>query len=419
MKGARTCVIVSSCAAVIANSHVMGKGAKLDDYHSQSTLTFKLTVSNPASVSRVLKSIGVKSLARGSFNCFSGAYAATPIADYRVGFHVRKPVTEIPADPILVIEPRSVGQFTISIVPDATGSCGFWEAEVSVFAKFDDGTVLESETEAISMSDVEAFEHRSPEVAEIMKGLSSSQVDNQIIAIGLIPGSQMNSAQEEGILEDKIDDVDPSIRAAAADAATELKIRDLLPRIIAVRQEEKSDYERAAGIAGIYEAFADERCIAPALREIVEFDGSFVPEALINIHKFAASDQALAEAKVLFDKHVSEHWERAMLDLMYIVIAYGDQNSIPFVERILADDKSRYDDNYLLRNILVRLNGLVSGEVSRDGEYGVSKDRDADVERIKQDPFFLALVHVVALYQNNSDKYVKENAIGFLHGFAK
>src|SRR5262249_9687631 len=115
-------------------------------YFNQPLLVFTMT----ATVSRVLTTICVKSRAQGNFTCLPGGYAAFPTADYRLRYHVRNEVTEIKANPTLVIEPCGVAKFTISLIPIATGVCGSWDSAASVFATFDDGTVLSSRKERIS-----------------------------------------------------------------------------------------------------------------------------------------------------------------------------------------------------------------------------------------------------------------------------
>jgi hypothetical protein len=391
--------------------HTIGVAASAD--YDPALIVYTMTVSNPATVSRILSAIGVQSRARGSFMCLSGAYAATPIADYRIRFMVQKPVTEIKADPTLVIEPKGVAKFTISLIPDATGACGHWEATVSAFAKFDDGTVLSSGWENISSDDVQAAKTRKPKVWEVLDGLNSKLKTNQIIAIGMIAESGMGSEAARQIIERRLSDQD--IRTAAAQQAVALHFSDLLPRLIEIYQEEKNAYYRSVSLAGLCEIFRDERCIDPLLREIVDFDGSFATEALIKLGKFAGADHARVIAEKLFGEPESKRRENILLELVYVLVAYRDPSSLTIVRKIIESDSSRYDDDFLLRNTLIRLSELITGRVSADGEY---ISNGAEGKAIRRDPFFGGLAPSVQKYRTDKDQHVKENATIFLDALA-
>jgi hypothetical protein len=379
-----------------------------------------MTVSNPASVSRVLLTVGVNSEPRGLFQCLAGAYAATPLADYRIHFPVTRPVTEIKADPELVIEPGGIGKFTISLIPDGTGACGFWEAKVSVFAKFDDGTVLSSGTETVSASDVRSLEERTPEVSEVLAGLNNKLPANQAIAVMMIPRSGMDALAAREIVEKRLFDADPEVRKAAASVAVSMNFVDLMPTVVQVFLKDAKGDEQALTLSRVCEKIKDESCIDPLLKVIVEYGGIYVDSTLVHLQKFAVADRACEFAGALLQNPKRDQsgplYLHAIRYLAYVLFAYHDVPCLPIVKRMI-DTASLQDDKFVLRQIMRRLSEFVTGTVGPDGTYNTGGELQAS--RLRRDPFFIGLIPTIEPYRLDKDKEVRERAARFLDAFTQ
>ncbi|EEF27717.1 conserved hypothetical protein [Ricinus communis] len=196
------------------------------------TLRVTMAVNNPGTTTKVLTQIGVTSrIIAGRFDCLSGAGPLSILANYPIYFHVTQPETIISADPPLDVPPGTTARFTISLNPNATGSCGGWRAMVAAVAIFSDGTKLKTPEQSIDASDVSraskvvlgkddmlaALQHRDDKTRyHALEGMSSLNLDNLTI---------------HTILKSKIADQSPKVAELAYSKIAQYRFTDLTPEL--------------------------------------------------------------------------------------------------------------------------------------------------------------------------------------------
>jgi len=240
LKVAIICAIIrlpGARLAVAANRSPM----TLTNYSLQPTLVFSMTVTNPSHETRHLIKVGVSSAATGDFNCLSGAEVLLPLADYIVRFYVRTPMTTIKADPVIRVEPNGSASFTISLVPDATGSCGYWSSNVQAVADFDDGTVLLSARERITAEDVAKATSRLPTQGDVVRGLSHPDVGMRLQSLNWVPRLHLGSDDIVALVRTRLSDPSDDVRAAAVSTVINSKWNGLFGQAITVYYTVTSD----------------------------------------------------------------------------------------------------------------------------------------------------------------------------------
>jgi hypothetical protein len=218
--------------------NIVNRVQKNDIKFSKSLLTFDITIYNPSNKPKHIIKVGVQSkVTGGSFNCLSGSETLIPLADYPISFHVKNRETIIPADPIIVIKPGDSIRFTISLIPDATGACGYWSASVKAIVIFDDGTIVETIEEPISESDLRNYQNRHPDDNEIIQGLRHRIPSLRIKALHQLPSSGINKETIKTLLEAKLQDEIYSVKREAARIAVKFNLMSLSQLIIDNLQE--------------------------------------------------------------------------------------------------------------------------------------------------------------------------------------
>ena len=207
--------------------------AQMFSEFERAALIFTIAVANPSSAPRSIVQVGVRSRAHSTFNCLSGAHGLISLADYPVAFHVSKPETMIDADPILALPPKEIATFTISLYPNATGSCGYWSSIVSAVVKFDDGNTLETPSEMIDARQVESVRVRSPKREEVLGLAAHRSPMLRLQGIEKLPAVNVDTITAESVLRARYSDPVPDVREAAYAQSAAMKLTGLVPDLIA------------------------------------------------------------------------------------------------------------------------------------------------------------------------------------------
>ena len=207
--------------------------AQISSEFEAAALVFKITVSNPSSNPRSGVQVGVRSDVHGDFLCLSAAQGLISIADYPVAFHVRQRETMVDADPILALPPKETATFTVSLYPNATGSCGAWYSQVSAVVKFDNGDRLVTEPAYIDARQVEAVRRKSPKRDEVLAMVAHRSPILRIQGIEGLAAANVDSITAQTVLRARYSDPVATIRIAAYDKTTEMQLAGLIPDLIA------------------------------------------------------------------------------------------------------------------------------------------------------------------------------------------
>jgi hypothetical protein len=207
-------------------------GVTVSSEFSEPAMTFKVTVSNPDTVMRLVTGIGVRSRASGSFGCLNNATGLISLADYPLSFAVDQPETLIKADPRISLPPGSSAFFSVSLYPNAAGACGPWSSVVSVIIVFDDGTRLETESRTIDAARVEAKRTRNPERDEVLQSLSHRNVDLRLQGLRQLGKAGVDNLTLETKVRLAFEDPDRRVRSEAYRQAAALRLQRLAPDLI-------------------------------------------------------------------------------------------------------------------------------------------------------------------------------------------
>lgn len=337
----------------------------------RATLIFKLSVSNPSTTPRHMTKVGVLSNARGEFQCLSAASGLLPLADYPIYFHVRTPQTFINADPILVIPPKESAAFTVSIFPNATGSCGYWDADVRVVALFDDGTRLESPSERIDYRDVEAARRRDPSRDEVLAGLQHRYPQLRYQALDRLSSLSLDTITQETLVAARIADSNQMVRENAYGVAAQLKLNRLEPALLERfskipkgnrSQGELQNYSsEALDLSRVLLQFKSLRALDRIFDVYVDPDFEYSGLIAEEINKFQ-TPETLAILKARLRKHVAwaqlESEDREpdnggrYQNLLSDLIAYRDLSSVNLLKDIMSDPVNRPATRITLRYVL-------------------------------------------------------------------
>lgn len=346
---------------------------------NRATLVFKLTVSNPSTTPRHIVKVGVLSDARGEFKCVSAASALSALADYPIHFHVKQPETLIVADPLLAIPPKESAMFTISLYPNATGSCGPWYSDVRAVVLFDNGTRLESSSERIDGSDVAAARKRDPSREEVIAALRHRSADLRYQALQKVSNVNLDPITLETLVGARLEDPVRAIRREAYKKVGELRLvkleRALIDRFGKIPKGNPSSdtfQEYSAEVLDLATALLTLKSIASIDKILDVFvDPDFSYHGLLagEIEKFQSPAMS-AKLQLRLKNHIP--W--AALDaeqfgsrgpdnggryqaLLSTLIPYRDSSSVNLLKQIMKDPANRH----ATRTILVYVLKLTDG----------------------------------------------------------
>jgi len=318
-------------------------------------LTFDLTFNNPNSNSLHVTEVGVKSeLVSGDFMCMSKSRPLIPVADYIVRFHVEDKVTTFDANPILQIQPKGSARFRISIIPEATGACGYWSTNVSAIVRFNDGTEYLSKPELITSKEFEKFKRATsnPSDEEIVEALQHRDVGLRRQAIKRLANSTLDKNSKIRLLGAKLKDNDTYVRQSAAEIIGELKLVELTNNLIENLENTKEDNE----ISSYCEALGnlEDKSIKVTdllLNQIVNLEYRYyfsVTKSIMKIDAPHVPKRVLAKAKdyINWTKVTEENPDYSeksdrYSDLLEILIKYQDKKSIPHLQKILLECQNK------------------------------------------------------------------------------
>lgn len=102
--------------------------------------TLILTLLNHGEEVRILTGFEVESRTWLVFQCLSADFSIPIVAQYTLEFHLRNPLTSLPAEPLLQFQKNKPAQVDIALEPVATGKCSDgWTADIRVAVVADDG----------------------------------------------------------------------------------------------------------------------------------------------------------------------------------------------------------------------------------------------------------------------------------------
>jgi hypothetical protein len=226
----------------------------------KSRLTFYVTVTNPSKDSIVIESLGVQSkLSYGRFDCRSESGPLFPGSSYVVPFHISRGETIKRLRLPVKVTPGDAMRLEVFINPDTTWLCNKeWGTYVSLFVVLLDKKRIYSQERPrlITNTDLDGYEEQQPEDEAIKKQLRNADSNIRISAIWKIPNSTIPRAQEETLLEGKLEDPVEEVRAAAASVTGNMNFISLAEPITSQLRSsrsgarEKAIYAEALGKLG-------------------------------------------------------------------------------------------------------------------------------------------------------------------------
>ncbi|TAW02084.1 hypothetical protein [Rhizobium ruizarguesonis] len=218
-------VVLFSTASIVRSS---------ENLESQALLTYTLTMHNPKSVAVAMVRVGlVNSPDFTSRNiCKSMDRLTIPLADYVVPFSVTDEGTEeIPASPPLIFGPHETRTFTISVLPNTAGACGFWASNIKVFGVFNNNEVFYSSVQKLTASDVAKYSSNTPDDKLILAYLKSPNPEMRIQGLEHLTSSDIDGASKTKLIRHKLEDADIEVVDKAIQIGGQLRIAALAPDI--------------------------------------------------------------------------------------------------------------------------------------------------------------------------------------------
>lgn len=384
---------------VASEGNALGQGSR--EQFQKSLLTFDLTVSNPSRARKLVAKVGVRSeLRAGNFECVSGSDVLTPLADYRVRFHVGSEETIQDAEPMIKIEPRDIVRFTISLIPDATGACGYWASDVSAIVVFDNAKRIYTSRQLITSADVEAYRERRPKDEEIFAGVRHPDPIIRAQTVHQITKSTISRIGIERILRKKLDDPAIQVRTAAAEVAAEMSFLPLTEKIVSGLLSTNNDGEAAAyceALGKLRNPSTIETLLSVLLKGKID---SVIPYAAAEALVMIGHPDVPIRVRALLATHIewaskkiedndTDHYAR----LCYIAIQYGDLESVPLLASAVRKSQNKEVPNAILLEL-----------------WYLTHHADT----IASDPFALALRSVLEAANNHPESSIRETAAAIL-----
>lgn len=345
--------------------------------------------------------VGVRSeLRAGKFECLSASDVLIPLADYRVRFHVGSEETIQDAEPIIKIEPRDIVRFTISLIPDATGACGYWASDVSAIVVFDNGKRIYTSRQLITSADVEAYIERTPKDQEIFAGLRQRDSTIRAQTVRQLTKSTISRIGIERILRKKLDDPAIQVRTAAAEITAEMNFLSLTEKIVSGllstnNEGEAATYCRALGklrnpstidtLLSVLLKGKVDSIISYAASEALVMIGH--PDVPIRVRALLATHIEWVSKKI--EDNDTDRYAR----LCYIAIQYGDLESVPLLASAVRKSQNKQVPEDILRELWYLTH---------------------HAETIASDPFAIALRSVLEAANNRPESSIRETAAAIL-----
>ena len=346
-------------------------------------LTFDLTFHNPNNKSIHLTKVGIKSsVFAGEFMCASASRGLTPMADYIVRFHVGDPETIIEAEPILEIKPKSSIRYTISIIPRATGACGYWATNISAISIFDNDTRVESSHFELTSSDFEKYKMRIPKNEELLKALKHRNLLVRLEAIQKLGSSNIPKLEASDILEIKLNDNNPEIQLAAAAEAVEMHLPEHFETIYNNYFNE-NDYLKGMQYSELFSKMLPPSNLSKLISILGEDNGVYdfyyklqignIKNALIKWMRPEVvpllRDVLIKRKDWALIKNIGDTNLDKLKYICSILIKYRDEQSISIIKDILENEKSH---PYIVRSILENIKDLHDEDFEVKGNFSLS-----------------------------------------------
>ena len=379
---------------------------------SKAALVFDMTVSNPSSQTRHLIQVGVESTADGNFNCSSASSTLIPLADYPIKFHVQKPETVIPANPILELPAHASARFTISLYPNATGSCGYWAADVRAIAIFDDGTRLYSQKEQIDADDLKRVQSHNPKREAVLGGLKHRDPALRIQSLQKLSSVKLDPDTVITVLRTKFQDADRSVRKQAYKTAAEMQVRIVVPELIAryprvpVSAPSESPDAYAEEVASLCESLG----ILKAREGVDVLVTSLINEKAR--YYFYASDAL----KLILDPSVP----LKLVPILESKRAWADEKRCDFAARACPEHLERYtalldvEVSYRSMKTVPRLTKLAQESAGAAQLLLLEVDNATGTNELISDPFILAFKALAEKRKFDASADARSTAISLL-----
>lgn len=389
--------MLMACAlAMVASGVAVAQEAEVKTEFKKSLLTFDLIVHNPNNHALVIVRVGARSELRSkpSFDCLSGSGPLIPSAKYFVRFHVSTEETIIKADDPVKIDPRDTVRISVSIMPDATGACGYWASNISAILLSDNGKKIYSPPELITKADVDRYEERQPEDQEILDALKLRDSQVKKLAIEHLPTSTIHRDSIKLILEKKLEDSDGAVRSKAAEVAGKMKFKLLAGKIasllISSPNGAKERYFYAKALEELREPVATDALVVYLIDPREEFPFGAKDALLALDHP----DVPVKVRQLLINNSwrvkVAPQKVKAINDaICEILVHYSDMESVKMLSELI-------------------INAQVSGRCLDKITGRMHKNQTV------QDPFILALRPAVEAAWRSSDQASRRAALEIL-----
>ncbi|HEY4789430.1 MAG TPA: hypothetical protein VIH57_25440 [Bacteroidales bacterium] len=211
--------------SIIFTCNSYGQKTKDTVYYDEPYLEYTFIVYNSNLIKpKYILKVGVESnILYGNFECLSLNDELSPAANYIIDFLVRDRITEINADPIIIVRPLKTCVFKISLVPNPLGACHSWATKVRAYAIFNDGKKIYSQIETISNLDLANRKFREESIINSLKSLEPHVREK---AVQALPNSTMTDKEIIAILRKKITDKNYSVRTAAVEVIKKKKYKE-------------------------------------------------------------------------------------------------------------------------------------------------------------------------------------------------
>ena len=334
---------------VFLNSYsLLGLTQEKNHGHDMHFMTFDLSFNNPNSTPLHILKVGIKNkVISGYFQCMSGGNALTPLADFAIEYWVGKDTeTIINAEPILQINPKESIRFTISLVPDATGSCGYWATQVSAIVIFDDGTKFYSKEYSVTSSDYRDSRYKRFDDSDIFAALKNKNPKIRVAGLGRLVSSAIPINSKTIILREKIKDENVGVRIEALSAIKELKLTSLCQDVIEHLKKTKNVTEADYACKTLAKIGGD-KCIEPILDKCSDTNFTYIDYTVKETLKEIGGAEVISYVNKNLDEKFS--WTNNNISYKYhiiydvyceLAIYFQNKTSIPILKKILSNPYS-------------------------------------------------------------------------------
>lgn len=350
--------------ALLSNSsHADTKQTSID----HGLLTADMTVTNPGTTTKHLVKIGVTSQVNGRFGCMPNSYTLIPLADYPVSFYLLDRETSIPADPPIALEPNASARFTISVHPYAghwsvVKECGHWNVDVVIFALFDDGTRISTQTEKITDTEFYSFAAKGMSKSQVKAALSHRLSTLRAQALNFLDDAGFSASEERDFLKVALNDSADTVVSSAVGHVAKHVYTQLGPNLVALlkryRHADSFDLYRALG------TLKEQSALDPLMARLESSKGSAATDDWALTVAIADIDvKRILRARVLaliraanrsLGSSPTDDAKSRYVDLMRMFMMYQDVDNFDIVEKALSDQVIRNDVLSRSRDILER-----------------------------------------------------------------